>query len=354
MGRQFGACDLGMEFHRHPICGSDGLEFDSVDAAADDAQSHTLGAGQCTNRGAEVLGTSDSAHIQQVESIAVGSSSARGIDPGRARLHRGRNEGNRPRGGQPGRTFQFRQRYSAADDLGGHPTLFQTTFETLRSDDDDRRAPLSTGEQVRQKAMFETLRQRSGKILTNSSRHQVHLRNEVRPCIPDFSDMRHPQQSRQSVAGQQKRQCRSRGDDDIGAHSSPQPVDDYRHRTCCRHRLVEQLTSHRRSAVQVRHAEDPLTVDSGVPGTAEAHVDSTAPPPDIRAEETVPVGIRVMRVRCHRDDVVSCGAQMVDEDAPPSLRCADLGIVIMTEQNDSHAVTASVRARRFNHMGRSA
>ena len=79
--------------------------------------------------------------------------------------------------------------------------------------------------------------------------------------------------------------------------------------------------------MQVRHAEDPLTVDAGVPGSAEAHVDSTTSSSDVRSEESVPIGIRVVRVRRDGDDVVSCGAQVVDEDAPPSLWCTDLGIV---------------------------
>ena len=109
MGRELGTCDLGMELHRHPIRGSDGLEFDSIDAAADDAQSHTLGAGQCTNRSAEVLGTSDSAHIQQVESIAVGSSSAKDFVASGTRLLCGTDEGDRSCRSQPGCAFQLRR-----------------------------------------------------------------------------------------------------------------------------------------------------------------------------------------------------------------------------------------------------
>ena len=202
--------------------------------------------------------------------------------------------------------------------------------------------------------MFEAMRQHPGQVLPQSPRHQVHLRNEVRPRIADFSDMRHPQQSRQGVTCQQERQCRGRGDDDIGTHSAPQPVDDCRHRARRRHRLVEQLTGHRRSAVQVRHAQDPLTVDAGVPGSAEAHVDSTTSSSDVRSEESVPIGIRVVRVRRDGDDVVSGRAQVVDEDPPPSLWCTDLGIVVMAEQNDSHAVIASFCARRPNHSGSSA
>src|SRR5699024_3991682 len=100
--------------------------------------------------------------------------------------------------------------------------------------------------------------------------------------------------------------------------------------------------------------KDPLTVDAGVPGAAEAHVDSTTAPTDLRSEEPVAVGIRVMGMRCHRDDIVSGSAQVVDEDPPPPLRCTDHGIVIVAEQNDSHAVVASFSARRRSHSGSSA
>ena len=53
--------------------------------------------------------------------------------------------------------------------------------------------------------MFEAMRQHPGQVLPQSPRHQVHLRDEVRPRIADFSDMRHPQQSRQGVPCQQER-----------------------------------------------------------------------------------------------------------------------------------------------------
>src|SRR5699024_5554662 len=105
-------------------------------------------------------------------------------------------------------------------------------------------------------------------------------------------------------------------------------------------------------AVQVGHTQDPFPVDAGVPRAAETHVDTTASPTDPGPEESGPIGIRVVGVRGDRDDVMTGRAEVIDEDPPATLRRADLGVVVVTEQDDPHTGTASCAVRRFSHSGR--
>jgi hypothetical protein len=106
--------------------------------------------------------------------------------------------------------------------------------------------------------------------------------------------------------------------------------------------------------VQIGHTQDPLPIDAGVPGAAEAHVDAAAAPTDLGAEEPVPVRVRIVRMRGDRDDLMTDSAQVVDEDPPAPLRGADLRIVVVTEQDDSHAWTTSAELRLRSHSGRRA
>src|SRR5699024_3936492 len=108
------------------------------------------------------------------------------------------------------------------------------------------------------------------------------------------------------------------------------------------------LSGHGRTAVQIGHTQDPLAVDTGVPGAAEAHVDATPPPADPGPEESGPIRIGIVRVRGDGDDLMPDSTQMIHEDAPATLRGAHLGIVIVAEQDDPHTSTASLSARRFS------
>src|SRR5699024_8978731 len=141
---------------------------------------------------------------------------------------------------------------------------------------------------------------------------------------------------------------------DIGLHPAAQPVDDCRHGSGGRDGLVEHLPGHGRTAVQIGHTQDPLPIDAGVPGAAEAHIDAAAAPTDFGAEEPVPVRVRIVRVRGDRDDLMTGGTQVVDEDPPAPLRGADLRIVVVAEQDDSHAWTTSAELRLRTHSGRRA
>src|SRR5699024_11334646 len=118
-------------------------------------------------------------------------------------------------------------------------------------------------------------------------------------------------------------------------------VDDCRHGSSGRDGLIEHLPGHGRTAVQIGYAQDPLPIDAGVPGAAEAHVDAAAAPTDFGAEESVPVRVRVVRVRGDRDDLMTDSAQVVDEDPPSPLRGADFRIVVVAEQHEYHACTTS-------------
>src|SRR5699024_4616509 len=162
------------------------------------------------------------------------------------------------------------------------------------------------------------------------------------------------QETRQGVPGEQERQRRGRRDDDVGLHPAAQSVDDCRHGSGGRDGLIEHLPGHGRTAVQIGYAQDPLPIDAGVPGTTEAHVDAAAAPTDFGAEEPVPVRVRVVRVRSNRDDLMTDSAQVVDEDPPSPLRGADLRIVVVAEQDDSHAWTTSAELRLRSHSGKRA
>src|SRR5699024_3464801 len=169
-----------------------------------------------------------------------------------------------------------------------------------------------------------------------------------------LSELADAQETRQAVAGKQERQRRGGGDDDVGLHPAAQPVDDRRHGSGGRDGLIEHLPSHGRTAVQIGHPQDPLPVDAGVPGAAAAHIDAATAPTDFGAEEPVPVRVRVVRMRGDRDDLMAGGTQVVVEDPPAPLRGADLRIVVVAEQDDSHAWTTSAELRLRTHSGRSA
>src|SRR5699024_8438894 len=73
MGGQLRPCVLRIELDGNTVLSCHRLELGCVDATADDAQTHTLGPGQGADRGAQILGTSDGADVEQVETAAGGS-----------------------------------------------------------------------------------------------------------------------------------------------------------------------------------------------------------------------------------------------------------------------------------------
>ena len=102
-----------------------------------------------------------------------------------------------------------------------------------------------------------------------------------------------------------------------------------------------------------RHADDALTQLSGLPRPAELRLDTDDATTDLRIQEVIAAGVRIVRVRSGDDDLVAAIDEMADQRAPAALRSSDLGPVVVAEQQNPHLTAASLSARRLSHIGSS-